>query len=235
MHRCLDISAVKSMLLSLLVFLSASTCCYGHGDSIALTFELRDNEKQCFYQDWAEVKTMMFAFRVLRGGNRDVDVSIESPAARDVYSVTKQTNGQTQMETGWGTFTFCFSNEFSAVSHKVVFFELRSIDHDSLADEAGRKRPFVDTQVEHSMEQIHANNENTKTYQNDYRVREAKGKDIADNLNHVVSAWSALEAMIILIISYKNSIGCIESKLGQLLWQIPPIVINYLRISFIGY
>ena len=195
-------AAVRTAALYVLVLLYLASRCYAHGDSMALSFELNDNEKQCFHQDWQEVKPMTFSFRVLRGGNRDVDVAIESPAARDVYTARRESSGQTQFETGWGSYSFCFSNEFSTVSHKVVYFELRPLDHDSLADEAGRKRPFVDTQVQHSLEEIHTNNENTKKYQTVYKIREAKGRDVADRLNQTVMMWSGLESLIILCLGF---------------------------------
>ena len=37
-------------------------------ESSAFRFELRDNERTCFYQEWAEVRLFTFAFKVIRGG-----------------------------------------------------------------------------------------------------------------------------------------------------------------------
>lgn len=134
---------------------------FKHGvchDSWALSFELPDNEKQCFFHDFKESKNMVLAYEVVGGGKFDVDVTIESPNGKEIYKEVKKTKGEHQFETSWGTYSFCFSNEFSTFTHKIVYFELKPYGHDSLAVEAGKKKPTVDTQVEHSMEIIHSAN-----------------------------------------------------------------------------
>ena len=170
-------------------------------ESSAFRFELRDNERTCFYQEWAEVRLFTFAFKVIRGGNRDVSVSIESPTGGQVFSAAKESEGRVTFETAWGVFTFCFDNKFSTVSHKVVYFELRPPDHASLADEAGRKQPTAPTQLEHSMDVVHDHNEMTKVFQQLYKNQEAEGRAQADALNFKVQFWSSLESGIIVLIS----------------------------------
>ena len=50
----------------------------GHASSAGLTFELPDNEKMCFQEDFEGSRPYLLEFRVIEGGNYDVDVSLES-------------------------------------------------------------------------------------------------------------------------------------------------------------
>jgi len=66
---------------------------------------------------------------VTKGGNFDVDVSVTTPLNKTIYQVVRQTDGHF----GWnadatGDYRFCFSNKFSAITHKVVFFDFRVVD-----------------------------------------------------------------------------------------------------------
>ena len=183
----------------LIIFIAETTQAH---DSWAMAFELKDKEDTCFYQEWREVKPMSFSFRVVRGGNRDIDLKIESPSGTEIFNQTKQKQGEFQFETGWGTFSFCFSNAFSTVSHKVIYFELRPLDHDSLADEAGQKKPYVDTQMEHSIELIHFYNEQSKGFQRHYKTRETLGRHLADTIHFRVFWWSLSEAVIVIMVGF---------------------------------
>lgn len=186
-------------LSSLLFILSLFHQAHAH-ESWALAFELPDSESMCFYQQFKEAKRMMFSFEVVRGGNSDVDILIESPNGMELYKRTKQQEGEYEFETSWGIFSFCFSNEFSTFTHKVIYFELRPHDHDSLANEAGKKKPSVDTQVEHYMENIHAANSEVVDMQRQYKMDEIRDRSLAEDLNSRVQWWSIGEAFIVVIV-----------------------------------
>jgi len=47
-----------------------------------LTFELPDNEKMCFQEDFEGSQAFIMEYRVISGGNYDVDVSFETPTGR---------------------------------------------------------------------------------------------------------------------------------------------------------
>ena len=86
-----------------------------------LRFELPDNEKFCFYEEFTGAKSYRLEFAVLKGGNKDVDVSVESPNGKILYKEIKKQQDIHAFETSLGTYTFCFSNEFSTFTHKVFF------------------------------------------------------------------------------------------------------------------
>lgn len=166
--------------------------------STALTFELPDNERTCFYERYPGSKGYVFKYKVIRGGNLDVDVFLASPNGKILYKETKMKTGSFAFTTSRGDFKVCFSNEFSTISHKTVYFELRPEDMDTLAFEAGKMIPSVNTQVEASLESLHRYSTLTVEFQKAYRLNEAKGRHMADVLNTRVQMWSVIEASIIM-------------------------------------
>ena len=172
---------------------------YGHciGVGHALTFELPDNEKLCFYQEFNGSKRYSFHYEVIKGGQNDVDASIESPNGKTLYKKTKRRKDSMLFETSWGTFKFCFSNEFSTFTHKVVYFELAPEDMDTLRVEAGLPVPHANTAVENAFEDIHTAMTRMVELQREYRLREALGRHMAESLHNRVQWWSILEALII--------------------------------------
>ena len=108
--------------------------CQGH-NSYAMTYELDDNDKMCFHEKFKDGQKYLLEFQVLKGGKLDVDVSLESPNGKIIYKEQKRTKEQILFDTSYGEWTFCFSNEFSTITHKTIYFELRPQDHKTLKDE----------------------------------------------------------------------------------------------------
>ena len=96
---------------------------------------------------------------MLKGGNLDIDVEVTSPRGKTLYAETRRQSDTIPLEVSIGLFTFCFGNEFSSMTHKVVHFSLRpsEVDSRALAREVHRTagRPGVNTMVEQMMESVH--------------------------------------------------------------------------------
>ncbi|ESO05884.1 hypothetical protein HELRODRAFT_159966 [Helobdella robusta] len=165
-----------------------------------LTIEVPDREEMCFYENFEGSRMYIFEFRVLRGGNYDIDVLVESPSGKEIYNQVRKTNDHIMFQISWGTFKFCFSNQFSTITHKIVYFEIRPEDHKPLAVEGGRKGPSANTQVEESMEVIHSMATKIMEHQMKYRLSEARGRNEADLLNEHVQTYSIIQAVIILVV-----------------------------------
>ena len=54
-------------------------------NSVQLTFELPDNERQCFYEQIDKGVTSTVEFQVVTGGNYDVDMTMKSPKGQVLY------------------------------------------------------------------------------------------------------------------------------------------------------
>ena len=70
--------------------------------------------------------------QVIEGGNYDVDVSISSGHKTLYEEQKKQYDQHTWTTDNDGEYHFCFSNEFSTVTHKVIYFDFQAGDDDPL-------------------------------------------------------------------------------------------------------
>jgi len=107
-----------SIFLSLLIL---------HGcASLELKFELEDSRKDCFYENVQVVgDNIDLVFLVIDGGRKDVTLEILAPnKTRLVVKKRTQTAEVYIKAMEKGVYAFCFSNEFSSFSHKLVYFEM---------------------------------------------------------------------------------------------------------------
>ena len=123
---------------------------------VSFTFELPDHDKLCFYEvieQHHSSKTL--EYDVIKGGQHDVDVIVKHDG-KEVYRKERSEKDSLRIgEHAHGTYEFCFSNEFSTVTHKLVYFELRDDEVDSLAKEAHSHKRTAKTLIEESMDGIH--------------------------------------------------------------------------------
>lgn len=58
----------------------------------------------------------------MTGGNYDVDLELKSPSGKVLYQATKKQYDQIEKDVEEdGVYEFCFSNEFSTFTHKVIY------------------------------------------------------------------------------------------------------------------
>lgn len=87
-----------------------------------LTFELPDNARECFHEKLSKGAKFMLEFQVVTGGNYDVDLDLQSPSGKILYKEAKKQYDQIEKTAEEdGVYQFCFSNEFSTISHKVIY------------------------------------------------------------------------------------------------------------------
>ena len=73
--------------------------------------------------------------QVVAGGNYDVDMELLAPSGRIIYKDSKkQYDSHTWTTDMKGEYKFCFSNEFSTFTHKIVYFDLQIGDDQPLND-----------------------------------------------------------------------------------------------------
>ncbi|XP_067681418.1 transmembrane emp24 domain-containing protein 7-like [Haliotis asinina] len=167
------------------------------------TFELPDKEKTCFSEIFTDTSKILFEFKVIRGGNNDVNARVISPTGKIVYKQEKISGDIVTMEPTLGEWKYCFNNEFSSISHKTIFFSIRPFNVDSLSKEAGEKQvPTVKVASEMSMDEIHVMMSHVKEFQTRYRLRESVGRHIAEQLNGRVMWWSLAQAVIVLLTGF---------------------------------
>ncbi|MCJ8737356.1 hypothetical protein PDJAM_G00022970 [Pangasius djambal] len=165
-----------------------------------LTFELPDNEKQCFYEELEEGVTFHVDYQVIAGGNYDVDCFVTDPMNNVLYQERKkQYDSLTHTTAMTGVYKVCFSNEFSTFSHKTVYLDFRSGNQERLLP--GMNKPTALTQMESACLSIHEILKVVADSQTRYRLREAQDRIRAEDLSARVSYWSIGEAVIICVVS----------------------------------
>lgn len=183
-----------------IVFQTFYTSSYASGS--AFTFELPDKEEVCMYQDFEGSGRQVLEYMVLRGGNNDVDCNVISPNNKVMYQGKKKSKDKVIFETSNGAFRICFSNKFSTFTHKVVYFDLRPEELDSLANEAGNDRPTAGTIMDTLCDSVHEFMTTVVDFQRDYRLKETIGRHLGENLNIRVTWWSAIQSVVILIAGF---------------------------------
>ncbi len=89
-------------------------------NNLKLVQNLRQNFKfvyinPCFNQTF-------LIYQVVTGGNYDVDLELKSPSGKFLYKEAKKQYDQIEKTADEnGVYVFCFSNEFSTISHKVIY------------------------------------------------------------------------------------------------------------------
>lgn len=164
-----------------------------------LTFELPDNEKQCFHENIDKDVKCTLEFQVITGGNYDVDLELTGPNNQILYKdVKKQYDSFTWTTEMKGDYRFCFSNEFSTFTHKVVYFDFQVGEDEPMVKGTGEHVTAM-TQMEASSVTIHESLKVVVDYQTHHRLREAQGRAFAEDLNERVQIWSIGQSVIILL------------------------------------
>lgn len=173
--------------------------CTVNANGTALTFELPDRRRFCLNERFEGPKNYILEYRVIRGGKQDVDVHVKSPNGKILHKNIQAKEGHFEFESSRGDFSFCFSNEFSTWSHKVIYFDLRPAELESLAGEAGVVKPFVRTSSENSCDEIHEGMTSVVKHQRDYRLKESISRHLAELLRTHVTWLSVIQTVAILI------------------------------------
>ena len=79
-------------------------------DAVALTFELPDKETMCFYEKFTKGEKYVLLYKVIKGGNDDVDVTIYSPKGKEIYKGEKEHEDTVNFEVSRGIWKFCFEH-----------------------------------------------------------------------------------------------------------------------------
>ncbi|XP_062405567.1 transmembrane emp24 domain-containing protein 3 [Sardina pilchardus] len=165
-----------------------------------LTFELPDNEKQCFYEDLESGVKFDIDFQVIAGGNYDVDCFVTDPMNNVLYQERKkQYDSFSHTTTSKGVYKVCFSNEFSTFSHKIVYLDFRAGEERPLLPDMNRATAL--TQMESASMSIHEILKVVTDSQTWYRLREAQDRIRAEDLHERVFYWSIGETFFLFAVS----------------------------------
>ncbi len=138
--------------------------------------------------------------QVISGGNYDVDAVLYGPNEKILYQAQRKQYDSVDFTADVaGEYYFCFSNEFSSFTHKLVYFDIMVGEEPPLTEEMGRHHTAL-TQLEMSTVRIHEGLKIVRDYQTHHRLREMAGRDMAEFLGERVQYWSLGETGVFVFI-----------------------------------
>ncbi|MBN3325493.1 TMED3 protein, partial [Atractosteus spatula] len=168
--------------------------------STELTFELPDNDKQCFYEELEKGVKFDIDYQVIAGGNYDVDCFVADPIDKVLYQEKKkQYDSFSHTTEEKGVYKVCFSNEFSTFSHKTIYLDFRAGEEKPLIPEMSRATAL--TQMESACLSLHEILKTVTDSQTWYRLREAQDRIRAEEIHDRVTYWSIGETFILFVVS----------------------------------
>ncbi|XP_056271564.1 transmembrane emp24 domain-containing protein 5 [Pseudoliparis swirei] len=175
------------------------------------TFTLPAGRKECFYQTMKRDASLELEYQVLDGAGLDVDFLITAPSGQVVFSDYHKSDGvHTVVDTEDGDYMFCFDNTFSALSEKLVFFELILDNMEKDEEEAEDWKEYVqgtdvlDMKMEDIMDTI--NNVKARLVKSVHiqtvlRAFEARDRNVQESNFERVNFWSVVNVVVLMVIS----------------------------------
>lgn len=100
------------------------------------TIDLLPSTEYCFFEDMHIGDEMTLTYQVSGGGHLDIDARIKNPQGQLLYENRRKDTGTYDFVAELdGRYTYCFSNEFSMVTDKVLSFNVHGVLY--LTDEEG--------------------------------------------------------------------------------------------------
>lgn len=173
------------------------------------TFTLPPGRKECFFQTMKKHASLEIEYQVLDGAGLDVDFYIASPTGQILYNDFRKSDGVHTVETDDGDYMFCFDNTFSAVSEKIIFFELILDNMDTDEDPDDWKEyvhgtDMLDMKLEDIMDTINnvkARLSKSVHIQTVLKAFEARDRNLQESNFDRVNFWSVTNLIVMVIVS----------------------------------
>merc|ERR1712036_129689 len=106
--------------------------------SLAYFVTVDARAEECFFDKVKQGTKLGLMFEVAEGGFLDIDVRIEGPDGRTVHSGERESNGKYTFAAHLdGVYKYCFSNQMSTMTPKIVMFNMDILDAATGGEDAG--------------------------------------------------------------------------------------------------
>lgn len=158
--------------------------------------------EECFF-DKVEVGTKMgLTFEIADGGFLDIDVKIVGPDGKIIYQGEQERSGKFTFAAHTpGMYTYCFSNEKSTMTPKVVMFNMDIAENPKQEEGADGKGGEKDStnhgKLDDMIKELSTSLWGVKNEQEYMQVRDRTHRMINESTNSRVVVWSFFEAVVL--------------------------------------
>ncbi|VDN54904.1 unnamed protein product [Dracunculus medinensis] len=175
-----------SCLIFLLIFLSKS---------LGYLINIDANEEQCFFDRVVSGTKMGLMFEVAEGGFLDIDVKVIGPDGKEIYKGERESSSKYTFAAHMdGIYTYCFGNQMSTMTPKVVVFSMEIIPPGHPVEAAS---DIESNKLEEMVRELSTALMSVKHEQEYMEIRERVHRTINESTNSRVVLWAIFEAVIL--------------------------------------
>jgi len=158
--------------------------------------------EECFFDKVKMGTKMGLMFEVAEGGFLDIDVRIEGPDGKVVHQGERESNGKYTFAAHMdGVYKYCFSNQMSTMTPKIVMFTMDVGDAPSTDSPGGgggeEGGEASHNKLEDMIKELSTALTGVKHEQEYMAVRDRIHRSINENTNSRVVMWSFFEALVL--------------------------------------
>lgn len=141
-------------------------------------------------------------FETVEGGFLDIDVRITGPDGKVIYQGERESSGKyTFAAHTTGVYTYCFSNQMSTMTPKVVMFTMEIGEAPRGPSGAAKEEEAGHTKLDDMIKELSGTLTTIKHEQDYMNVRDRIHRAINENTNSRVVIWSSFEALVLVIMT----------------------------------
>lgn len=149
---------------------------------------------------------MGLTFEIAEGGFLDIDVKIVGPDGRIIYQGERESSGKyTFAAHTTGVYTYCFSNQKSTMTPKVVMFNMDIDENRKQNDEnavgEAQEGDSNHGKLDDMIKDLSTSLWGVKNEQEYMQVRDRNHRAINESTNFRVVVWAFFEAMVLVCVT----------------------------------
>ncbi|KAL1130914.1 hypothetical protein AAG570_012155 [Ranatra chinensis] len=153
--------------------------------------------EECFFERVEQGTKLGLTFEISEGGFLDIDVKIVGPDGKVIYQGERETSGKYTFSAHMpGVYTYCFSNQMSTMTPKVVMFNMDVGEAPKAEPKEGEEGANHD-KIEEMIKQLTTSLTGVKHEQEYMGVRDRIHRAINESTNSRVVLWSIFEAVVL--------------------------------------
>ncbi|KAK0177694.1 hypothetical protein PV328_001722 [Microctonus aethiopoides] len=159
--------------------------------------------EECFFEKVEKDTKMGLTFEIAEGGFLDIDVTITGPDGKVIYQGEQEGSGKYTFAAYLpGHYTYCFNNQKSTMTPKVVMFNMEVSEPTKVTDEQAPEGENEAEAADHRkldemINELNAGLRGVKNEQEYMTVRNRIHREINESTNFRVVIWSFFEATVL--------------------------------------